>query len=63
MLQASARLRWSIQCCGLNAQLIERRLDTTQVERLIRLSLDLANVGSMSNFLDDDAVPPPPPKP
>ncbi len=55
MLQSTARLRWGVQCCGFNLELIQYHLNTRN-ERIVRFSLDLANVGSMGNFTQDDNV-------
>jgi LPS-assembly protein len=55
MLQSTARLRWGVQCCGFNLEMIQYHLNTRN-ERIVRFSLDLANVGSMGSFGQDDNV-------
>jgi lipopolysaccharide assembly outer membrane protein LptD (OstA) len=56
MLQSTARLRWGVQCCGFNVELIQYHLNIRD-ERIVRFSVDLANVGSMGNFMQDDNAP------
>jgi LPS-assembly protein len=56
MLQSSARLRWGVQCCGFSAEMIQYHLNARD-ERIFRFSVDLANVGSMGNFMQDDNAP------
>jgi LPS-assembly protein len=54
MLQSSARLRWETQCCGFTAEVIRYQYNRRQ-DRLFRFSIELANVGSVGNFLDENA--------
>jgi LPS-assembly protein len=54
LLQSSARLRWETQCCGFTAEMIRYNYNQRQ-DRQFRFSIDLANVGSIGNFLDENA--------
>jgi LPS-assembly protein len=54
LLQTSARLRWQSQCCGFTAEIIRYDYNQRQ-DRQFRFSIDLANVGSIGNFLDENA--------
>jgi len=54
LLQSSARLRWETQCCGFNAEMVRYNYNQRQ-DRQFRFSIDLANVGSIGNFLDENA--------
>jgi hypothetical protein len=54
LLQSSARLRWETQCCGFNAEMIRYNYNQRQ-DRQFRFSIELANVGSIGNFLGDNA--------
>jgi LPS-assembly protein len=53
LLQSSARLRWETQCCGFSAEMIRYNYNQRQ-DRQYRFSIDLANVGSIGNFLDEN---------
>jgi LPS-assembly protein len=53
LLQSSARLRWETQCCGFSAEFIRYQYNQRQ-DRQFRFSIDLANVGSVGNFLDEN---------
>jgi LPS-assembly protein len=53
LLQSSARLRWETQCCGFSAEMIRYNYNQRQ-DRQFRFSIELANVGSMGNFMGDN---------
>jgi LPS-assembly protein len=55
LVQASARARWDVQCCGFIAELRHYDYNSRQ-ENQFRFSLELANLGSLGNFLDGDQV-------
>ena len=54
LLQTGARLRWRRQCCGFNAEMIRYNYNPRQ-ERQFRFSIELANMGSIGNFMGDNA--------
>jgi lipopolysaccharide assembly outer membrane protein LptD (OstA) len=49
------RLRYEVQCCGFNAEVIHYDYNGRQ-ENQYRFSIELANVGSIGNFLGNDAI-------
>jgi LPS-assembly protein len=53
MLHATARLNYSVQCCGFTVETIQYRL-STRLERAYRFSIELANIGSIGNFNSGD---------
>ncbi len=55
LVQASGRARWDVQCCGFIAELRHYDYNSRQ-ETQFRFSLELANLGSLGNFLDGDQV-------
>jgi hypothetical protein len=54
LVQATARMRYSVQCCGLLAEIIQSDYNTKQ-ERQFRFAIELANIGSIGNFMGADA--------
>ena len=54
LVQATARMRYGIQCCGLVAEMIQSDYNTKQ-ERQFRFAIELANIGSIGNFMGADA--------
>ena len=54
LLQSDARLIWQTQCCGFSAEMIRYNYNQRQ-DRQFRFSIELANVGSMGNFMGDNA--------
>jgi LPS-assembly protein len=54
LLQSDARLVWQTQCCGFSAEMIRYNYNQRQ-DRQFRFSIELANVGSMGNFMGDNA--------
>ena len=44
------RLRYDVQCCGFVAEVIQHRLQPRE-ERQFRFSIELANIGSIGNFM------------
>jgi LPS-assembly protein len=54
LLQSDARLRVETQCCGFSAEMIRYNYNQRQ-DRQFRFSIELANVGSMGNFMGDNA--------
>jgi hypothetical protein len=52
LLQSTARLRWEVQCCGFSVEVIQFNYNGRD-ERQLRFSLELANIGSMGNFMGD----------
>jgi LPS-assembly protein len=55
MLMSQARLRLQAQCCGFSIELIRFQYNTRQ-ERQFRFSIDLAGIGSIGNFMGQDAA-------
>ena len=54
LLQSDTRLRWETQCCGVSAEWIRYNYNQRQ-DRQFRFSIELANVGSIGNFMGDNA--------
>jgi LPS-assembly protein len=54
LVQATGRMRYSVQCCGLLAEIIQSDYNTKQ-ERQFRFAIELANIGSIGNFMGADA--------
>ncbi len=53
LVQARARARWDVQCCGFIAELNHFDYNSRQ-ETQFRISVELANLGSIGNFLGED---------
>lgn len=53
LLSARANLRYDVQCCGFMVEYIRYKLNLRD-ESQFRFSIELANIGSMGNFLADD---------
>jgi hypothetical protein len=54
LVQATARMRYDVQCCGLVAEMIQSDYNAKQ-ERQFRFAIELANIGSIGNFMGADA--------
>jgi hypothetical protein len=54
LVQAIARMRYAVQCCGLVAEMIQSDYNAKQ-ERQFRFAIELANIGSIGNFMGADA--------
>jgi hypothetical protein len=54
LVQATARMRYEVQCCGLVAEVIQSDYNAKQ-ERQFRFAIELANIGSIGNFMGADA--------
>jgi len=52
-IHSSARLRWNVQCCGFSVETIQYNYNQ-RIERQFRFNVELANLGSIGNFLGDD---------
>ena len=52
--QMNGRLRYDVQCCGFVAEVIRYNYNGRD-ERQFRFSIELANVGSIGNFMGGDA--------
>ena len=53
LVQATARMRYDVQCCGFMAEMIQSDYNTKQ-ERQFRFAIELANIGSIGNFMGAD---------
>jgi len=53
LMQSRGRIRFDVQCCGFMAEVIQYNYNLRQ-ERQFRFSIELANVGSIGNFMDED---------
>jgi len=53
LLQSVARLRWEVQCCGFSVETVQYNYNGRE-ERQFRFSIELANLGSMGNFMGDE---------
>jgi LPS-assembly protein len=54
LVQATARFRYDVQCCGLVAEVVQSDYNTKQ-ERQFRFAIELANIGSIGNFMGPEA--------
>lgn len=54
MLQSAGRVRYDIQCCGLMVEVIDTGFNAKQ-DRQFRFAIELANIGSIGNFMGQDA--------
>jgi hypothetical protein len=50
-LQISVRARYDVQCCGFMVEWIQSDFGFREKERQFRFSIQLANIGSMGNFM------------
>jgi hypothetical protein len=55
LVQASARMRYDVQCCGFMAEMIQSDYNTKQ-ERQFRFAIELANIGTIGNFMGMDGT-------
>jgi lipopolysaccharide assembly outer membrane protein LptD (OstA) len=53
LVQSTARLRYDVQCCGFVAEFIQSKYNVK--DHSFRFSIDLANIGSIGNFMGQDA--------
>lgn len=53
VLQSRGGLRYDVQCCGFTIEAIHYNYNTRQ-DNSIRFSIELANIGSIGNFLGGD---------
>lgn len=53
LIQSRIQGRWDVQCCGFVVELIRYNFNLRQ-ERQFRFAIELANVGSIGNFLGAD---------
>jgi LPS-assembly protein len=54
LIQATGRVRYDVQCCGFIGEVIQSDYNTKQ-DRQFRFAIELANLGSMANFMGIDA--------
>ena len=54
LIQATGRLRYDVQCCGFIGEVIQSDYNAKQ-DRQFRFAIELANLGSMANFMGIDA--------
>jgi lipopolysaccharide assembly outer membrane protein LptD (OstA) len=52
LFHSSARLEYNVQCCGFSVETLRYRFNNRE-EKLFRFSIQLANIGSIGNFLGD----------
>jgi lipopolysaccharide assembly outer membrane protein LptD (OstA) len=48
--RASGRLRWDVQCVGFIVEALQYNYNQAEPERIVRFSIELANIGSIGNF-------------
>jgi LPS-assembly protein len=53
VLQARGGLRYDVQCCGFTVEAIHYDYNTRQ-DNTVRFSIELANIGSIGNFMGND---------
>jgi LPS-assembly protein len=53
LVQSRARLRWDVQCCGFIVEAIQYDYNE-RTDHQIRVSIELANLGAIGNFLGED---------
>jgi lipopolysaccharide assembly outer membrane protein LptD (OstA) len=51
--QSTARIRYGIQCCGFTVETIQSEYGVKK-DRQFRFAIELANVGSIGNFMGED---------
>jgi len=54
LVQTTARVRYDVQCCGFIGEVIQSDYNLKQ-DRQYRFAIELANLGSMANFMGIDA--------
>jgi hypothetical protein len=54
LIHARARLRYDVQCCGFSIETIQYNYNGRD-EREFRFSIELANIGSVGNFMGEEA--------
>jgi LPS-assembly protein len=54
LVQATGRVRYDVQCCGFIGEVIQSDYNTKQ-DRQFRFSIELANLGAMTNMMGIDA--------
>jgi LPS-assembly protein len=54
LVQATARLRYDVQCCGFIAEMIKSKYNVK--DRQFRFAIELANIGSIGNFMGPEAI-------
>jgi LPS-assembly protein len=50
-MQIGARARYDVQCCGFMVEWLQSDFGFREKERQFRFSIELANIGSMGNFM------------
>jgi len=55
LLMSQVRFAMQAQCCGFSVEVIHFQYNTRQ-ERQFRFSIELANIGSIGNFMGQDSV-------
>jgi len=53
LVHATARVRYDVQCCGFVGEVIQSDYNTTQ-QRSYRFAIELANIGSIGNFMGQE---------
>jgi LPS-assembly protein len=52
LLQVSSRLRYDVQCCGFQVEMLQYDFGSqARQDRQFRFSIELANIGSIGNFM------------
>jgi hypothetical protein len=51
LIQVTGRARYDVQCCGFMVEVIQSDFGFREKERQFRFSIELANIGSMGNFM------------
>jgi len=51
LIQVTGRARYDVQCCGFMVEFIQSDFGFREKERQFRFSIELANIGSMGNFM------------
>jgi LPS-assembly protein len=54
--QVSGRVRYDIQCCGFLAEAIRSDFGVREDDLQLRFAIELANLGSIGNFMGQDAL-------
>ena len=54
LVQATARLRYDVQCCGFMAEFINSKYNIDNKQW--RFAIELANIGSIGNFMGQEAA-------
>ncbi len=56
LVHYSGRARYDVQCCGFMVEVLKTGYSLTAKDRQIRFAIELANIGSIGNFMGEPAA-------